>query len=75
MEVLIFTPFALLCFFVGYVYLFNHDLAAKWDNSRRKVLGQNAVERTTYWKNRARLRGVMSIAAGLLCLAFMLHIL
>jgi len=75
MDTIILSTFALLSFGIGYVYLFQHDLAAKWDNSRRQVLGQEAVERDARWRNRARLRGVMSIAVGVLLLAIMLHII
>lgn len=61
--------FALLCFFIGFVYLFRPALAMKWDNSRRRVLGQDDVRQNEAWEARARRRGIMSIVVGILFLA------
>ena len=61
--------FALLCFFIGYVYLFNPTLAVKWDNSRRQMLGQGSVRQNQAWKAQAKRRGIMSIIVGILFLA------
>ena len=69
MDRVFLSLFALLCFFVGYVYLFNHSLAMRWDNSRRQVLGQDDVRQNQAWEARARRRGILSIVVGILLLA------
>lgn len=61
--------FALMCFFLGYVYLFNHTLALKWGNSRRRVLGRVGLTRNAAWEVGARRRGIFAIITGVLLLA------
>jgi hypothetical protein len=62
---------ALLSFYIGYVYLFNQDLAARWDSSRMKMLGSRVLERNEHWEARARRRGISAIIVGLLLLGLM----
>jgi hypothetical protein len=62
---------ALLSFYIGYVYLFNQDLAARWDGARMKMLGNRTLERTERWENRAKRRGISAIIVGLLLLGLM----
>lgn len=62
---------ALLSFFIGYVYLFNLDLAARWDGARMKMLGNHVLERNERWENRAKRRGISAIIVGLLLLGLM----
>ena len=62
---------ALLSFYIGYVYLFNQDLAAKWDSSRMRVLGNQVLERNERWENRAKRRGISAIIVGLLLLGLL----
>jgi len=67
--------FALLCFFMGYVYLFNRKLAARWDNSRRRMLGQTDVVRNAAWEAKATRRGIFAIITGILLLAIVFGVI
>lgn len=69
MDRILLALMALLCFYLGYTYLFNRDLAAKWDNSRRRTLGQDDLLRNAAWEGGARRRGILSMVVGILLLA------
>ena len=71
----ILTLFAVLCFFVGYVYLFDREQAQKWDNSRRRVLKQGDLTRDSAWEAKATRRGIYSIITGVLMLAVVTGVL
>lgn len=62
---------ALLSFYIGYVYLFNQELAASWDGAWMKMLGNRTLERTERWESRAKRRGISAIILGLLLLGLM----
>ncbi len=67
--------FAVLCFFVGYVYLFDRERAAKWDNSRRRVLKQDNLTRNAAWEAKATRRGIYAIVTGVLLLGIVSGVL
>jgi hypothetical protein len=69
MDRVLLSLFALLSFYIGYAYLFNHDLAARWETSRRRTLGQDDLVRDSKWEARARFRGISAIVLGLFLLA------
>ncbi len=75
MDQLLLGLLALVSFYIGYVYLFRHDLAHRWDASRRKVLNQTDVIRNATWEARARRRGISAIVVGVLLLAIAAGIL
>ena len=67
--------FALLFFFMGYVYLFDRERAEKWDNSRRRVLNQDDLTRNAAWEAKATRRGIFAIITGVLLLAIVAGVL
>lgn len=62
---------ALLSFYIGFVYLFKPELAARWDGARLKMLGNRTLERNERWESRAKRRGISAIIVGLLLLGLM----
>jgi hypothetical protein len=66
---------AVLCFYIGVVYLFKRDLAARWDASRRRALSQSDLLRDARWEASATRRGVFAIIAGVILLAIMTGVL
>ena len=62
---------AVLSFYIGWVYLFKHDLAEKWDSNRRRALGQSNLVRNAAWEVRATRRGISAIIVGILLIAMM----
>jgi len=69
MDRVILGVFALLSFYVSYVYLFNHEQAYKWDNSQRHFRGVERGAQDSAWEARARRRGVSALLLGLFLLA------
>jgi hypothetical protein len=66
---------AVLSFYIGYIYLFNRDLAARWDSSRRRTLHQSELIRNAVWEARATRRGIFAFISGFLLLAIMTGVL
>lgn len=64
-----------LSFYIGYVYLFNRDLAARWDSSRRRALKQSELVRSAAWEAGATRRGVTAVIAGVILIAIMAGVL
>jgi hypothetical protein len=67
--------FALLSFYVGFVYLFNQAQALRWDNSQRQLRGLSEVRQDATWEARARRRGISAFFLGAFLLAIVLGVL
>ncbi|MBZ0301409.1 MAG: hypothetical protein K8J31_16800 [Anaerolineae bacterium] len=75
MDRVLLAVFALLSFYVAYAYLLNQELAARWETSRRRTLGQDDLIRDSKWESRARFRGMSALILGLFLLAIVTGVL
>ena len=75
MDRMILSLFALLSFYIGFVYLFRRDLAARWDSSRKRALGRADVVRDKAWEAGATRRGASALVVGVLLLAIVTGVL
>jgi hypothetical protein len=75
MAQVILALFALLSLYIGYVYLFNHEQALKWDNSQRLFRGASNTVQDEAWYRRARRRGISAILLGVFLLAIVAGVL
>jgi hypothetical protein len=64
MDKMILGLFGVVCFYIGYIYLFNHERAFQWDNSQRLFRGVSKTRQDEAWQRRARRGGVSAILGG-----------
>jgi hypothetical protein len=75
MDKMILGLFGVVCLYIGYIYLFNHERAFQWDNSQRLFRGVSKTIQDEAWQRRARRRGVSAILLGVFLLAIVAGVL